>query len=95
MGQIAIPFTDVVGYSAAFAVLVAFCMSAIVPLRIDAIMSNVLFASYGLLAHLYPVVVLHAILLPINLLKLVHVESLARDGWPVVCRVFSRIQARR
>ena len=53
---------DIVGYSAALAVLAAFCMSSIVPLRIVAILSNVLFALYGLSAHLYPVFLLHSIL---------------------------------
>jgi hypothetical protein len=64
------PVTDVLGYAAAIAVLAAFCMSSIVPLRILAVLSNVLFVSYGLLANLYPVFLLHVILLPINLLKL-------------------------
>jgi hypothetical protein len=62
---------NLLGYSAGLAVLAAFCMSSIVPLRILAVLSNVLFASYGLLADLYPVLLLHLILLPINLLKLV------------------------
>ena len=53
---------DVLGYLAALAVLAAFCMSSIVPLRIVAILSNVLFALYGLSAHLYPVFLLHSIL---------------------------------
>ena len=61
---------DIVGYAAALAVLATFCMSTIVPLRIVAIVSNVLFALYGVLADLYPVFVLHSILLPINLFKL-------------------------
>jgi uncharacterized membrane protein YagU involved in acid resistance len=61
---------DLLGYSAALAVLAAFCMSSIVSLRIVAVLSNMLFASYGLLAHLYPIFLLHSILLPINLLKL-------------------------
>jgi hypothetical protein len=34
----------------------AFCMSSSVPLRIVAILSNVLFALYGLSAHLYSVI---------------------------------------
>ena len=54
---------DILGYSAALAVLAAFCMSSIVALRIVAILSNVLFALYGLAAHLYPVFLLHSILL--------------------------------
>jgi CRP/FNR family transcriptional regulator, cyclic AMP receptor protein len=48
-------WVDIVGYAAALAVLCSFSMSAIVPLRILAIMSNVLFALYGVLADLYPV----------------------------------------
>ena len=74
---------DIVGYSAALAVLAAFCMSSIVPLRIVAILSNVLFALYGLSAHLYPVFLLHSILLPINVLKLAHLE-LPRNGRSMV-----------
>jgi CRP/FNR family cyclic AMP-dependent transcriptional regulator len=73
-------WVDIVGYSAALAVLAAFCMSSIVPLRIVAILSNVLFALYGLSAHLYPVFLLHSILLPINVFKLTHVELLPRNG---------------
>jgi hypothetical protein len=65
---------DLLGYSAALAVLATFCMSSIVHLRILAVLSNVLFASYGALADLYPVFLLHAILLPINLLKLVQLH---------------------
>jgi hypothetical protein len=61
---------DAVGYVAALAVLASFCMSTIVPLRILAVVSNVLFGFYGVLAHLYPVFFLHSILLPINLFKL-------------------------
>ena len=65
---------DLLGYSAALAVLATFCMSSIVHLRILAILSNGLFGLYGLLAHLYPVFLLHAILLPINLLKLAQLD---------------------
>jgi hypothetical protein len=61
---------DVTGYAAALAVLVAFCMTGLIPLRVLAIVSNILFAAYGILAHLYPVFLLHIVLLPINLGKL-------------------------
>jgi hypothetical protein len=71
---------DVVGYTAAFAVLESFCMSTIVSLRILAIISNVLFALYGVLAHLYPVFLLHSILLPINVFKLARMKRLALSG---------------
>ena len=68
---------DGVGYAAALAVLGSFCMSTIVSLRILAIISNVLFALYGVLAHLYPVFLLHSILLPVNVFKLARMKWLA------------------
>ena len=78
---------DLLGYSAGVAVLAAFCMSSIVPLRIVAILSNLLFVSYGLLAHLYPVFLLHAILLPINLLKLAQADLLLRNKSSIAGRL--------
>jgi hypothetical protein len=79
-GSTAMSGIDVLGYLAALAVLAAFCMSSIVPLRIVAILSNVLFALYGLSAHLYPIFLLHSILLPINVLKLAHLELLPQNS---------------
>lgn len=61
---------DLLGFAAALAVLAGFCMNSIRPLRRLALASNVLFVLYGLLAHIYPVFVLHMILMPINLIKL-------------------------
>ena len=61
---------DFLGFSAAFSVLASFCMTTIVAPRTLALLSNVLFIFYGLCAHIYPVFVLHIILLPINLVKL-------------------------
>jgi hypothetical protein len=61
---------DFIGFSARSASLPSFCMTTIVALRTFALLSNVLFILYGLCAHIYPVLVLHIILLPINLAKL-------------------------
>jgi hypothetical protein len=61
---------DFLGFSAAVAVLASFCMTTIVALRTLALMSNILFVLYGWCAHLYPVLLLHLILLPVNLIKL-------------------------
>jgi hypothetical protein len=71
-------WTDIVGYLAAFAVLATFCMNTIVPLRGLAIVSNILFILYGVGAHLYPVLLLHAVLLPINVFKMVRLRPQAR-----------------
>jgi hypothetical protein len=55
-----------VGMLAAGCVLGTFCMQSMVALRAFAIASNVLFVVYGAAADLLPIIVLHAILLPIN-----------------------------
>ena len=61
---------DTVGYVASVLVFAAFCMKDIIQLRLVAIFSNVAFLTYGLGLSLTPVWVLHAILLPINCLRL-------------------------
>lgn len=61
---------DLLGYSASCAVLATFLMRTMTPLRLIAILSNVLFLSYGYVQHIYPVFFLHVILLPINTWRL-------------------------
>jgi len=61
---------EVLGYAASGCVLATFCMRAMIPLRVVAICSNVLFALFGALAHIYPVLLLHVILLPVNVVRL-------------------------
>ena len=70
---------DFLGYAASAAVLATFCMSTMIPLRVLALVSNVLFVSYGYLDHLYPVLILHALLFPVNALRLVQFQRLIRD----------------
>jgi CRP/FNR family transcriptional regulator, cyclic AMP receptor protein len=69
---------EVLGYAASASVLITFCMSTMVPLRAVAICSNVLFASYGALAHIYPVLILHSILLPVNSVRLYQILNLIK-----------------
>lgn len=57
---------NLLGYAASSAVLATFLMRTMVPLRVTAILSNVLFAVFGYVEHVYPVLFLHLILLPIN-----------------------------
>ncbi len=70
---------DVMGYAASAAVLATFCMSTMIPLRILALISNVLFMTYGYFDHLYPVLLLHAIFFPVNALRLIQFQRLVRD----------------
>ena len=60
----------VIGYLASALVLATFCMRDMVALRCTAIASNLAFIAYGALADLGPVLVLHLLLLPVNLLRL-------------------------
>jgi hypothetical protein len=69
---------DFLGYAASASVLVTFCMSTMLPLRIVAIASNVLFATYGVFAHIYPVLVLHVVLLPVNVTRMVQILRLVK-----------------
>jgi len=70
---------DLLGYAASASVLATFCMSTMVPLRIIAICSNVLFIGFGAFAHIYPVLTLHIILLPVNIARLVQLLRLIRS----------------
>jgi len=73
---------DVLGYAASTAVLATFLMRSMLPLRLVAILSNVLFIIYGCVAHIPPVLLLHVALLPINvtrLMKLRQCEAAVND----------------
>jgi CRP/FNR family transcriptional regulator, cyclic AMP receptor protein len=61
---------DIVGYLAAGLVLATFCTRSMSRLRLIALVSNVAFITYGYLANLTPVLVLHTILLPVNTYRL-------------------------
>jgi CRP-like cAMP-binding protein len=58
------------GYLAAAFVFLTFYMKTMIPLRMIGICSNCMFILYGSLDSLYPVLVLHLILLPLNGLRL-------------------------
>ena len=67
----AIDFHDVMGFAAAATTLVAFAQKATVPMRLAAATSNLCFIAYGALGALYPPLILHSILLPLNVARLV------------------------
>src|SRR5215471_16231408 len=64
-----------IGYLAASLVLATFCMKCMNALRLAAIASNMAFIAYGYFGHLAPVLLLHALLLPINIYRLVEPVS--------------------
>jgi CRP/FNR family cyclic AMP-dependent transcriptional regulator len=63
-------WVNILGYVASASVLATFCMTTMIRLRMVALGSNLLFAAFGAIAQIYPVMVLHLILLPINSIRL-------------------------
>lgn len=61
---------DAVGYFACLLVLATFSMRSMKWLRMVAMTSNIAFIVYALTAKLWPILVLHSILLPMNLIRL-------------------------
>jgi uncharacterized protein YjiS (DUF1127 family) len=75
---------DLIGYVAASLVFATFCAKRMVPLRVSAIASNVGFISYGSLLGLWPIVLLHAVMLPVNVVRLCQALAMpGRPGWLV------------
>jgi hypothetical protein len=62
--------TAPVGYLAASLVFATFCTKRMVRLRTIAIASNIAFIGYGYLGELWPILILHAALLPMNMYRL-------------------------
>ena len=61
---------DELGYLAASLVLATFCAKSMLLLRILAIASNIAFVAYGYFADLWPIFLLHSVMLPMNCLRL-------------------------
>ncbi|HTV88127.1 MAG TPA: hypothetical protein VME41_03835, partial [Stellaceae bacterium] len=70
---------DALGYLAAVLVLATFSMKTMLPLRVTGIASNVAFIAYGYATRAYPVLALHAILLPLNTVRLYQMIELVKQ----------------
>jgi hypothetical protein len=71
---------DLLGWVASLLTLITFAQTSMIALRVTAILASVFFIAYGAMGHFLPVLTLHAILLPLNSLRLVmHIgKSVAR-----------------
>jgi len=69
---------ELLGWGAGALVLTSFYLKTMIPLRTVAIASNVAFAGYGLMAGALPIVVLHCVLLPLNVARLLQMRALIR-----------------
>src|SRR5689334_6704524 len=88
---------DYIGYLASVLVLCTFCARTMIPLRAIALASNVAFLAYGGLLHLYPVLLLHAVLMPVNVWRLAEIFRLRghvrkSTGGDAVCTALCRLQ---
>ena len=70
---------DLIGYVASAAVLLTFCMRDIVALRTTAIASNVAFIVYAAAAGIAPVLLLHVLMLPVNVYRLLEATRARRE----------------
>jgi CRP/FNR family cyclic AMP-dependent transcriptional regulator len=73
-----VDWIDGAGYLASALVLATFCMKTMMPLRAAAICSNAAFIVYAFCGHLYPVLILHVVLLPLNILRSMQMLRLIR-----------------
>jgi hypothetical protein len=61
---------DALGYAASGLTLATFAQRTMLPMRMLAIAANLCFIGYGAMGMYMPVLVLHLVLLPINLIRL-------------------------
>jgi hypothetical protein len=69
-------FDQIIGYVAAALVFCTFCMRTMLPLRLVGIASNVAFLSYSLPQHVWPLAILHGLLLPLNIMRLLEIRRM-------------------
>jgi len=68
-----------IGYFAAASGVAMFAMATMIPLRITGLVHNVASITFGLLAGVYPTVVQHTILLPLNSWRLYQMLKLVKN----------------
>lgn len=77
---------DIAGYVAASLVFATFSMKSMLRLRIVAICSNFAFIYYAALAGVYPVLILHICLLPMNLTRLRQILRARTEGYRLLTK---------
>jgi hypothetical protein len=72
-------WVDAFGYAGALLTLATFSMKTMLHLRMVGIVANLAFISYGATGGVYPVLLLHLTLLPLNLWRLWQLQRLTRQ----------------
>ena len=70
---------DLIGYVAASLVFATFYVKRILTLRLIAVSSNIAFICYGIAGHLQPIFILHSLLLPLNLYRILELKKDIND----------------
>ncbi len=69
---------EAIGYLGALLTIGTYSMKTMIPLRISGICANCIFITYGILAPVYPQLILHSVLLPLNIARLVQMIRLTK-----------------
>ncbi|MEE8185938.1 MAG: cyclic nucleotide-binding domain-containing protein [Thermodesulfobacteriota bacterium] len=72
-------WTDFIGYLAAAFMFSTFYMSRMIPLRAAGITANITFITYASIAHVYPLLILHIVLLPLNTFRMIQMIRLVNS----------------
>ncbi len=72
-------WVEILGFVAAFLMFTTFYMKNMIPLRIIGIASNITFIVYTSFEQIWPVLILHSVLLPMNSLRLVQMLKLIKQ----------------
>ena len=72
-------WTDFIGYLAAAFMFSTFYMSRMIPLRAAGIAANITFITYASIAHVYPLLILHMVLLPLNAYRMIQMIRLVNS----------------
>ena len=69
---------EILGYAGGVLVFSTFYLKTMIPLRLVAIASNVVYIAYSAMAGLLPILLLHVLLMPLNIWRLIEVKQLIR-----------------
>jgi CRP/FNR family transcriptional regulator, cyclic AMP receptor protein len=89
------------GYLASVLVFCTFYMRTMLPLRYVAMASNLVFLAYAIPLRLWPIAILHALLLPLNVLRVLQIRwlleqiSAARNGTVDIRKLMASFVAER
>lgn len=83
---------EIFGWAAALLTFMTYYQKTMVRLRMLGILSNVCFIAWGVAFEVYPVLVLHACLLPVNLYRFVQIQRMKRSAAVAAAGVVSPLE---